>query len=77
MKEADLGQVDIDQELERRQCPLYTPNWFSAEVKTGVREGEGERKRGKEGGRVREREGEGNGQRGRFNCVSLSNFVCV
>ena len=36
VKEADFGEVDIDEEVEKRKCTLYTPNWFSVEVKTGV-----------------------------------------
>ena len=36
MKEADLGEVDIEEEAEKRKSHLYIPNWFSVEVKTGV-----------------------------------------
>ena len=36
VKEEDLGVVDLDEEVERRKCKLYTSNWFSVEVKTGV-----------------------------------------
>ena len=36
MKEAELGNVDIDDEAENRRGKLYIPNWFSVEVKTGV-----------------------------------------
>ena len=35
-KEADLGQIDLDDEVEKRKEKLYVPNWFSVEVKTGV-----------------------------------------
>ena len=37
MKEEDLGRVDIDEEANVRRGKLYIPNWFSVEVKTGVR----------------------------------------
>ena len=37
MKEEDLGQVDIDDEANARKGKMYIPNWFSVEVKTGVR----------------------------------------
>ena len=37
MKEEDLGQVDIDDEANARRGKMYIPNWFSVEVKTGVR----------------------------------------
>ena len=36
-KESNLGHVDIDVEGERRQEQLYVPNWFSCDIKTGVR----------------------------------------
>ena len=32
----DLGKVDLQEEVERRAEELYTPNWFSVELKTGV-----------------------------------------
>jgi len=32
----DLGHVNLDDEAARRQERYYVPNWFSAEVKTGV-----------------------------------------
>ena len=38
MKEEDLGQVDVDDEANARRGKMYIPNWFSVEVKTGVRE---------------------------------------
>ena len=37
MKETDLGQVDMEEEVAKRKSPLYIPNWFSVEIKTGVR----------------------------------------
>ena len=37
VKEEDLGQVDIDDEANARRGKMYIPNWFSVEVKTGVR----------------------------------------
>ena len=49
----DLGKVDVQEEMERRAEELYTPNWFSVELKTGVGGG-----RGGEGG-VGGREGRG------------------
>ena len=36
MKEEDLGNVDIDDEANKRKARMYIPNWFSVEVKTGV-----------------------------------------
>ena len=38
----DLGKVDLQEEMERRAEELYTPNWFSVELKTGVGGGRGE-----------------------------------
>ena len=32
-----MGQVDIDDEANARRGKMYIPNWFSVEVKTGVR----------------------------------------
>ena len=32
-----MGQVDIDDEANARKGKMYIPNWFSVEVKTGVR----------------------------------------
>jgi len=29
--------MDLDEEMEKRMERLYIPNWFSVEVKTGVR----------------------------------------
>ena len=49
----DLGKVDLQEEMERRAEELYTPNWFSVELKTGVG-----------GGRGGEREGRGRRGRG-------------
>ena len=37
----DLGKVDLQEEMERRAEELYTPNWFSVELKTGVGGGDG------------------------------------
>ena len=44
----DLGKVDLQEEMERRAEELYTPNWFSVELKTGVGGGMG-RGEGEEG----------------------------
>ena len=41
MKEEDLGEVDLDEEVKERAPKLYIPNWFSVEVKTGVGGGRG------------------------------------
>ena len=35
-KEESLGKADLEEEAGKRQGKLYIPNWFSAEVKTGV-----------------------------------------
>ena len=32
----ELGQVDLDEEADRRRDKFYIPNWFSVEIKTGV-----------------------------------------
>ena len=47
----DLSKVDLQEEMERRAEELYTPNWFSVELKTGVGGGRGEERRGGVGGR--------------------------
>ena len=49
----DLGKVDLQEEMERRAEELYTPNWFSVELKTGVGGGEGRRGEGGGEGMVR------------------------
>ena len=46
----DLGKVDLQEEMERRAEELYTPNWFSVELKTGVGGGGEGRGRGGVGG---------------------------
>ena len=38
VKEEELGEVDIDNEAKMRRGKMYIPNWFSVEVKTGVRD---------------------------------------
>ena len=48
----DLGKVDLQEEMERRAEELYTPNWFSVELKTGVGGGRGGEREGR-GGRGR------------------------
>ena len=35
-KEESLGKADLEEEAGKSQGKLYIPNWFSAEVKTGV-----------------------------------------
>ena len=41
----DLGKVDLQEEVERRAEELYTPNWFSVELKTGGWGGRGGERR--------------------------------
>ena len=69
----DLGKVDLQEEMERRVEELYTPNWFSVELKTGVGGGKG-RGRGGVGGGGDEgmgvREGKGGRSGGRCACVT-------
>ncbi|CAI7995694.1 WD repeat-containing protein 48 [Geodia barretti] len=36
VKAAGLGEVDLEEEVSRRKSPLYIPNWFSVEIKTGM-----------------------------------------
>ena len=56
----ELGKVDLQEEMERRAEELYTPNWFSVELKTGV---------GGERG-VGGREGKGGGFGGKCACAT-------
>lgn len=35
-KISDLGQVDLDEEIKRRNKTVYVPNWFNVDLKTGV-----------------------------------------
>lgn len=35
-KVQDLGCLDFDEELERRQQKIYIPNWFTVDLKTGM-----------------------------------------
>ena len=35
-QEAELGKVDLEEEVEKRKGKFYIPNWFSVEIKTGV-----------------------------------------
>lgn len=35
-KVEDLGQVDFDEELNRRNQRIYIPNWFTVDLKTGM-----------------------------------------
>ena len=35
-KIGDLGQVDLDEEMKRRNKTVYVPNWFNVDLKTGV-----------------------------------------
>jgi WD repeat-containing protein 48 len=32
----DLGQVDLDEEVKKRNKTVYVPNWFNVDLKTGV-----------------------------------------
>lgn len=36
VKVEDLGKVDFDEELEKRNQKVYIPNWFAVDLKTGV-----------------------------------------
>lgn len=36
VKVQDLGCVDFDEELERRNQRIYIPNWFTVDLKTGM-----------------------------------------
>lgn len=36
IKEEDLGPIDFDEELKRRNKKVYIPNWFTVDLKTGV-----------------------------------------
>ncbi len=33
----DLGRVDFDDEVKKRFKQVYVPNWFTVDLKTGVR----------------------------------------
>ena len=35
-KVKDLGEVNMEDEMEARRGSVYIPNWFSPEIKTGV-----------------------------------------
>ncbi|XP_031553302.1 WD repeat-containing protein 48-like [Actinia tenebrosa] len=35
-KVEDLGCIDFDEELKRREQRIYVPNWFSLDIKTGM-----------------------------------------
>lgn len=35
-KVEDLGRVDFEQEIKKRNKMVYVPNWFSVDLKTGV-----------------------------------------
>ncbi|KZS16002.1 WD repeat-containing protein 48 isoform X1 [Daphnia magna] len=35
-KVSDLGQVDLDEEVKRRNKTVYVPNWFNVDLKTGM-----------------------------------------
>ena len=36
VKVSDLGPVDLEEEVKRRNKPIYVPNWFNVDLKTGV-----------------------------------------
>ena len=36
VKVGDLGQVDLEEEVKRRNKMVYVPNWFNVDLKTGV-----------------------------------------
>ena len=31
-----LGKVDFEEEIRKRKEPIYVPNWFTVDAKTGV-----------------------------------------
>ena len=33
----DLGKLEFDEEVKKRFKMVYVPNWFSVDLKTGVR----------------------------------------
>jgi len=35
-KVSDLGPIDLDEEVKRRNKTVYVPNWFNVDLKTGV-----------------------------------------
>lgn len=36
-KVEDLGKIEFDEEVKKRFKMVYVPNWFSVDLKTGVR----------------------------------------
>lgn len=36
VKLEDLGKVDFDEEVNKRNQRVYIPNWFTVDLKTGV-----------------------------------------
>ena len=32
----ELGKVDYDEAIKKRNAMVYVPNWFSVDIKTGV-----------------------------------------
>lgn len=36
VKVEDLGKVDFDEEVNKRNQRVYIPNWFTVDLKTGV-----------------------------------------
>lgn len=37
VKVKDLGTIDFDNEVKQHQQKIYIPNWFTVDLKTGVR----------------------------------------
>lgn len=37
VKVSDLGQVDFDEEVKKRNQRVYIPNWFTVDLKIGVK----------------------------------------
>lgn len=37
IKKEDLGKVDFEEETKARNKQVYIPNWFTLDLKTGVR----------------------------------------
>lgn len=37
VKKEELGKVDFEDEIKKRNKQVYIPNWFTVDLKTGVR----------------------------------------
>lgn len=36
VKKEELGKVDFEEEIKKRNKQVYIPNWFTVDLKTGV-----------------------------------------